>query len=110
MHDELRERGIEARVWERQFLGSRSLHVDAWMPLPRRLDERLGWVDRSDGVRAKSGDELRRQHAGSATHVEHLLSRANAGEVRERRGELRGIDAHIAVVCVRLNLEHRRGA
>ena len=51
--DELRERGVELVVGERQLLGRRALDRDSRVAFPDGVDERLGWIDGRDGFLAE---------------------------------------------------------
>ena len=88
MHDELRERGVEGAVVERQALGRGLPDVDAGVPLPRGGHERLGRLDRRDVPGIEPPQQLGRERAGPAADVEHPLLRSHAGEVGELRREL----------------------
>ena len=74
MDDELRERRVEPAVGIGQVLGGREPDVDAGMPLARGGDERLGRVDRGDGVGAEPLDQHGRQRPRAAADVDRLLT------------------------------------
>ena len=81
VHDELRERGVEAAVRVRQLVRRAEPDVDARMARTRRGDERLRRIDGRDRVRPEPPDELARQRAGPGADVEHGPLVADAGEV-----------------------------
>ena len=100
VHDELRERRVEAAVRERQLVRRGEVDVDAGIARPGRGDERLGGIDGRDRVGAEPAHELARQRAGARADVEHRFLVADVGEVRQLRGERRRVPPHEAVVGV----------
>ena len=100
VHDELRERRVEAAVRERQLVRRGEVDVDAGIARAGRRDERLGRIDGRDRVGAEPADELARQRARPGADVEHRPLVADAGEVRQLRGERRRVPPHEAVVGV----------
>ena len=100
VHDELRERGVEAAVRERQLVRRGEVNVDPGIPRPGRGDERLGGIDGRDRVGAEPAHELTRQRAGARADVEHRFLVADVGEVGQLRRERRRVPPHEAVVGV----------
>ena len=72
---------------------------------PCRRDERLRRVDGRDRVRAEPGDELSREGAGPAAHVEYALATGHTCQVRQLCRELDGVAAHEAVVRIGCDVE-----
>ncbi len=103
--DELCEGCIERLVRERQVLGGRPSYVDTRVSRSGRDHERLGGVDGRHGSGSQARDELGRECAGTAAHIEHPLLAAHLGEVRQLRRKLKGVPAHEAVVRLRSNVE-----
>jgi hypothetical protein len=85
MDDKLREHCIECLVREGQMLRRSVLHVCSRKAVPCCGNERLGRVDGADRVGADSVDELRREGAGTAAHIQDALSNSNAREVGKLR-------------------------
>ncbi len=81
--DELGQRRVELPVVERQLLGRRATDVGAWMPVPRRLDERLRGIDRGDELGSHAPHELRGQCSRAAADIQHTLSCRHACEIRQ---------------------------
>jgi hypothetical protein len=109
VHDQLRERRVEASVLERELLRRRLADVDAPIALANRVDELRRGIDGGD-VRT-TPHELRDQRTRPATHIEHALPLLDAGEVGQLRTELHRVPAHEAVVGVCCDVEgHRRQA
>ena len=81
----MRQSRVEHRVLERQLLGCCSPHVDARMPLLRRRDERLGWIDCRNCCCTESFDQLGCQCARATSDVEHSLSRGDRREIGQLR-------------------------
>jgi hypothetical protein len=107
--DELRQGRVEHRVLERQLLGGCSAHVDARMPLLRRRDKKLRWIDCRYRGRTKSFDQLGCQCARATSDVEHSLSRGDRCEIGELRRKQPRVPAHVTVVRVGVHGEaHRR--
>ena len=96
MDDELRERGVELLVGERQLLGRRALDRDSRVAFADGVDERLGRIDGRHGFLAEPLDQLRRQRTRSAADVEHAAFRPC--EVGEQRRQRHRVPAHEPVV------------
>ncbi len=105
MHHELRERGIERVVVERQVLCARLPDVDAGMAGPSGRDERLGWIDRRDARRPDTVHEVAGQGPRPAPHIEDPLPGSHVGEVGHLRRQEPGVSAHELVVGVGRDIE-----
>ncbi len=79
--DELRERGVELPLGERQLLRSGAFDGHARVAFANCVDERLRRIDGRHGVLAEPLHELRRQRARPAADVEHTT----LGSRRSRR-------------------------
>ena len=97
--DELRERGVELVLCERQLLGRRALDRDSRVAFADGVDERLRRIDGRHGFLAQPPHELGRQRARPATDVEHAT--LGAGEVGEQRRQRHRVPAHEPVVRLR---------
>ena len=82
--DELRQRGIEALVLERQLLRCRAGHVHRGVAGAGRCDEPLRGVDGRHAVRTEPRDKLGGQRPGTATDVEHALAGVHAEKSASR--------------------------
>ena len=83
--------------------------VDVRLPLPESGNEGLGRVDGGDAGGSDALDEHGRERAGSRAHVQHALSRLDAREVREERGERGRVPPHEPVVRLGCDGEAHRG-
>ena len=101
--DELRERGVEAVVGERQLLCPRLVHLDLREARAQRPGEVRRRLDRDHGRAACQ--QLARQRAGPGADIEHAVSIAHAGEVREQRREPDRVAAHEIVIGLLVNVE-----
>ena len=92
MDDQLRHRGVEGAVGERQPLRGGPPDIHPGQPLMHRGGERRGRFHRADRVRAGPAHQLSRQRAGPASHIQHPLAAAHPGQIgelgRERLGKL----------------------
>src|ERR1700722_4401561 len=98
VNDELCQGGVEGAVLEWELFRGCSLHIDRWVPLPRRSNKGLGGIDGGDVFWSHALDKLIAQGAWAATHVEHSESLDNRGKVCEDRSERRAIPTHESVV------------
>ena len=103
--DELRQRCVERAVGERQLLRGCLDHVDAGLAGSSSGDERLRRIDGRHGFGTEPHDQLRRERARAAAHVEDGLPVVHLGEVRQLRGQLDGVPTHEAVVRVGGDIE-----
>ena len=101
--DELRERRIEAVVGEGQLLCSRLVHLELREARAQRPGEGRRRLDHDDGRAACH--QLTRQRARPGTDIEHAVSLAHAGEVREQRREPDRVAARKIVVGLLVNVE-----
>ncbi len=83
MNDELRQRGVERLLVERQLLGRGTLHVDAWVALSSCCDEGLRRIDGGHGGRSQPRDQLDRERTRSTADIEHSLTGSNGREIRD---------------------------
>ena len=100
VNDELRESTVECLVRERQLLCRRESHVDAWVTVPGRRDERLGGINSRNEVRSQPLYELAGKRTWTTANIEHSLTSRDPREVGQLRGDQRRIAPHEAVVCV----------
>ena len=105
VNDQLGQRGVEARIGERQLLGGGLLDVHPGQPIPRRVDERRGRFHRADRVSAGPVHQLGRQRTRPAAHVEYPLAAPDPGQVSELRRERLGVPAHETHVGVRADIK-----
>ena len=105
--DQLRERGIEARVLPRQLLRRRLAHVEPRKPLAKRRRIVGRGLRGRNVLRAQSPDELVGQRAGAGAYIERALRRRDAHEIGELLGERRRVAPHEAVVGVTGTAEDR---
>jgi hypothetical protein len=80
MHNELRERGIELPISERQRLCRRALRPHARVARPHRGDERLRGIDRRHGCRADAIAEDRRQRPRATPNIEDPLTHSDTAK------------------------------
>ena len=85
--DELRKRGFELTVPERQLLGRGTSNVDSGMALSRRRDERLRRVDRRHLARSDARGELGGKGARPTADVQHALPGFDPCDVGELRAQ-----------------------
>jgi hypothetical protein len=83
MNDQLRKRGIEQPILVRQLLGDAMLDLDPGMATPSGRDEQLRGIHRTDGASPEPRDQLLRQSARAAAHIERPLTGDDAGELGE---------------------------
>lgn len=109
VHDELRERGINGGVRERQMLGTGPAHVDARIARRGRGDERLRRVHGRHGLGSDASDQLGRERPRPTADVEHSLAGMDRSEIGQLRGEQDRVPAHEAVVRIGGDIEaHER--
>jgi len=88
VNDELRERGVELAVLERQRLRWSAADVGVGVPCLRGGDKWLGWIDGRDRLGSEPRDELGGERAGPASDVQRAIARRQAREIRELRSQL----------------------
>ncbi len=78
--DKLRQCSIEQTL-ERQFLCCSALHPHRGIANANRLNKALRGIDGPNSVRPQASEQLGHQRPGTAAHVDHALSRRDAGEL-----------------------------
>jgi hypothetical protein len=100
VNDELRENSVERLVGKRQLLCRRESHVDAWVTVPGRRDERLGRINSRNEVRSQPPYQLGGKRTWTTADVEHSLTSRDTREIGKLRCEQHRVPAHEAVICI----------
>lgn len=105
MNDQLRKRGIEQPILVRQLLGDATLDLDPGMATPSGRDEQLRGIDSTHRASPKPLDQLLRQRAWAAAHIERPLTGDDAGELGEPGRQRHRRPAHEPVVLIGSSVE-----
>jgi hypothetical protein len=85
--DELGESNVETVVRKGKLFGRPGSHVDVGTPRSRRRDERLGRIDRRDGIGSETSEELLGQSPRSAPDIQRALTGVRGGKLGELHGQ-----------------------
>ncbi len=100
VNDELCENSVERLVGKRQLLCRRESHVDAWVTVPGRRDERLGRINSRNEVRSQPPYQLGSKRTWTTADIEHSLTSRDTRKIGQLRREQHRVPAHEAVICI----------